>query len=1077
MAPQRTWTPEAEEQSADSSDAPVTTESPGRYEHGRECGRGGQARVLLAMDRHLGREVAWKEMLSPADGGPVQSATNTAVTRFLREARITGLLEHPNIVPVHELGQREDGSLYYTMRIVRGQSLDERLLDCRDLEARLELLGAFWDMCNAVAFAHSKGVIHRDLKPSNVMVGEFGETVVLDWGLAKVRGVEDPRGAELADRVRQLQGAGSSETIAGWAVGTPSYMSPEQADGRIDAIDERSDVWGLGAVLYELLTGAPPYQGNNPYHVVAQVRSEPVTRVLERCATAPPELVAVATKALHRDPDQRYQSARELAEEVSAYMTGGRVRAYEYSSWELLRRFAARNKAAVGASAVVALAVLVSLVAVAVAWRDAEQARADERAQRLQAHFVSAQAYAQQADRLLATDQHLHSRIYAAASLLNNPANPTSPHHADGFGLLHPGADRLLVKASSRLYQGQLGPIASLEARIPRSGTLTDVTWSPDGRYLATAGYLGGVTVRDVQTGQDVMQIRDQGEVTYGVSFFPDSRRFAVVGMGPGLEIYEVGNDQPLLTVPPERFRSGSTVVVSPDSSMLVTRGGDGDAVATWDVASGEQRCLSEANTAKITRVDMDPGGQRIAAAAYDGPVMILDAGSCATQRRIPGIADAHVYGLDFSPDGERLLVASTDGAIRVYTTGDGALVELMESSEDYFFNAVYSPDGATIATAGGKGSVQLWDAHTGRRLGMVWDHSDAVSKVRFSPDGRQLASAGYDKILRIWNLKERGASRGHRHLEAIETMFHDPSHRWLATTSLPGELQLFDLHALGEPRLVHHDLGGDVYSIAVSDSGDRVALGGERGKLRLIDVESGEIRAFEGHDSSIWSLSFSPDGAVLASGAGDRTLRVWDVHTGAALHVLEELDAHYEHVAISRDGALIAGSGGKNEIHLWSLDDGRHLGTLEGHRDWVQDLAWVADTHQLVSASRDDDLVLWDADARREISRFVGHENGVENVSVHAPTGRVASRDRSGSVLVWRLALAEPELWLEHAGRVADIAFTDGGASLVVGEEADLLVVPIDGVTRTGDPSALLERVAGDARMRLDGFELSARD
>ncbi len=1051
----------------------VTTLQPGRYRLGAEFGRGGQARVLLAMDRHLGREVAWKELLQPAGGAQHHSMSATAVTRFLREARITGLLEHPNIVPVHELGQRPDGTLYYTMRVVRGKSLDQRLTDCEGLDQRLELLGAFWDMCNAIAFAHSKGVIHRDLKPSNVMVGAFGETVVLDWGLAKVRGSEDPRGAEMATQVQLLQGARASETLAGWAVGTPSYMSPEQADGLIDRIDERSDVWGLGAVLYEILTGRPPFVGSNPYHVVAQVRTEPVAPVLSQCAEAPPELVAVVDKALQKDPVARYQSAAELAEDVAAYMTGRRVHAYEYSSWELLRRFAARNKAAVGAVAAVSIAVLVSLVLIAGAWQRTEQARADEHQQRLQAHFVSAQAYAQQADRLLATDQQLHSRIFAAASLLNNPANPASPHHASGFGLRNADAERLLVKAASRLYQAEQGPIVALEARLPRIGTLTDAAWSPDGRYLATAGYLGGVTVRDMHAGRDIMQLRHEGPVTYGVHFFPDSRRFAVIGMNPGIEIYEVGDDQPLLTIPPERFRSGSTIVVSPSGDRLVTRGGDGSKVAVWDAGTGEQLCLSEANPAKVTRVAMDPAGQRIAVAAYDGPVSILDAASCATLLSIPSGPNDYIYGLDFSPDSQRLLSASTDSTLRVHDVQTGEQLTLMESAEDYFYNAEYSPDGSLIAAAGAKGTIQLWDAADGRRLGMAWDHSDAVSKVRFSPDGRQLASAGYDKQLRLWRLADEIAPSGFSHAEHIEAMAPEPSNRWLLTTAAPDELHLFDLHAFGPPRTLHHDLGDAVYSLTISQDGTQVAIGGERGALRLLDVASGALRSLEGHSSSIWCLDFSPDGSRLASGSGDRTLRTWDVASGAPLLELTDLNAHFEQVAISPDGQLVAGSGGLADIYLWSMEDGALQGTLEGHEDWVHDLAWVPGSGQLVSAGRDERIILWDIDTRQPARHFLGHKHAVENLSVHHASGRIASLDRNGGLLVWQLELGEPELWLEFPGRTADVAFTDGGRSLVVGKDADLVIVPIDGVTRTGDPRALLERVEADARVQLDGFEL----
>jgi len=196
-------------------------------------------------------------------------------------------------------------------------------------------------------------VVHRDVKPDNVMIGEFGETVVLDWGLAKVKGKKDIRGREIERELRILHDAEAGHTVDGSAIGTPAYMSPEQADGRIEQIDERSDVWGLGAVLYQVLTGHPPFEGVTPFEILGKVMKDSVAPVRSKTEDALPELAAVAEKALERDPELRYPSAKQLAEEVEGFLQGRRVSAYRYSSWELVRRFVEQNKALSAGVAVV----------------------------------------------------------------------------------------------------------------------------------------------------------------------------------------------------------------------------------------------------------------------------------------------------------------------------------------------------------------------------------------------------------------------------------------------------------------------------------------------------------------------------------------------------------------------------------------------------------------------------------------------------------------------------------------------------------------------------------------------------
>ena len=301
--------------------APTTLDLPpeleGRYAALGPCGRGGQSQVLMALDQHLGRYIALKELLPRAGDA---AGRHLLAARFLHEARITAYLQHPSIVPLYELGRRGDGTPYYTMQLVRGRTLARALADAPTLAARRGLLPHLLSACEAIAYAHSRGIVHRDIKPQNIMIGEFGETIVLDWGLAKMTSAaaRDPAAAPWLMRDPTVA------TMYGSPVGTPAYMSPEQAHGRLDEIDERTDVWGLGALLYHLLAGQPPFLGASPPEMLARARGGTFRPIREAAPDAPAALAAVVERALSPSQEDRYPDARALARDLAAYLTAER---------------------------------------------------------------------------------------------------------------------------------------------------------------------------------------------------------------------------------------------------------------------------------------------------------------------------------------------------------------------------------------------------------------------------------------------------------------------------------------------------------------------------------------------------------------------------------------------------------------------------------------------------------------------------------------------------------------------------------------------------------------------------------
>jgi serine/threonine protein kinase/tetratricopeptide (TPR) repeat protein len=344
---------------------------------------GGIGRVWLAHDATLGRDVALKELRPERVSDPSVSA------RFLKEAQVTGQLEHPGVVPIYEVLRRpSDQSPFYTMRFVRGRTLAEAAAAYHQRLARREagrlelreLLGAFVGICNAVAYAHSRGVLHRDLKPQNVVLGDYGEVVVLDWGLAKLMNQAE---ADVEAAPPVMASSEAEATVHGQVLGTPAYMAPEQAEGRLDLLGPATDTYGLGAILYEILAGQPPFTGAETATVLRQVVHKPPARPSTLASAVPPALEAICLKALTKKPSQRYGTAKELANDVEHWLADEPVAVYRDPVLVRLGRWARKHRKTVAVSgallqtAVVVLAVSVILISRSRAQVDRERRRAE----------------------------------------------------------------------------------------------------------------------------------------------------------------------------------------------------------------------------------------------------------------------------------------------------------------------------------------------------------------------------------------------------------------------------------------------------------------------------------------------------------------------------------------------------------------------------------------------------------------------------------------------------------------------------------------------------------------------------
>lgn len=907
------------------------------YEILGELGRGAMGVVYKAKQLGLNRLVALKMILSGSHAGEQE------LLRFHAEAESIAALHHPNIVQIYEVSE-SDGRPFFSMEFVEGGSLDRKIQGMpqpiREAATLMEYLARAMDE------AHQHGVIHRDLKPANILLSADGQPKITDFGLAKRLMENDPYATNPG-----------YATQTGTTLGTPSYMAPEQAAGKTKEVGPLSDIYSLGAILYELLTGRPPFRAATPMDTLLLVVTEEPVRPSQLQPKIARDLQTICLKCLEKDPHKRYASAGDLADDLRRFLDGEPIQAQPISQWQRSVKWA-RRRPAMAALIAVSLLALVGFI-VGSGWYQMQLSQALHKAE---------------AEKHLAVERAVRLNIANASNLMDTGDLLRSlPLLVEALRLEPGGAAR------EEMHRIRLAAVLRECPRLTQvwyhDGWLTSAEFSPDSRHVVTAGSDNQARIWDTSTGEAVGPPLRHEQLVSCASFSPDNRWVLTASRDGTARLWDAATGQPLLP-PMQHGQEILYATFSPDGASVLTAGVDGLA-RIWEKSTGRQvfllnhgkpvkyaafssdgQWIVTAGGAKAQMWEAKSGRQLEPALLHQGTVN--QALFAPDSRHVITVSDDRTARLwdpvsrqpstpilqhgnavrraCFNQTSDRVITGSDDGNARIWDTQTGRTVTVQLRHKSFVTDVSFAPDGKYVISGSDDGTARVWDAVTGLPVGPMLVHNGTVMRTVFSPDGKSGLTGDLAGRARLWKRGHLQPSREfHRHRPEARTTFQSRDGKYQVTVDNHHLLQARNVQT-GERLGLAIQVPGAVQTVAFSPDPHRVATASDDGLAQIWDLSTGQrVSQPLRHASRVYTVSFNGDGTKVVTGSDDDTARVWNAATGDPISSPMVHHGTVYRAFFSPDSRFVVTASEDGVNRVWDAATGEPITPPMNQNSWVE--------------------------------------------------------------------------------------------------------------------------------------------